>query len=349
MHPFASELQKKKIGAAVFLNLDSTTSNPAFTYFSHFTGAGALIITKKGQMTLITPKMEYARARKVFKGRISLWKPLPLTKQIYALVKNAKSVGIDGETLPLNIYKALKKNTKKKLVDVSKSLVEVRLVKTKAEQQAVVQACRIGDKVVAKVIKNWKRYKTESDVAAALRAETAKLGYKVSFDPIVASGKNASIPHHEPKNKPLQRGFCVIDYGVFAENYASDMTRTIYLGKPTLKERETYLKVLKIQESCIASAKPGCKIADLVTLHDKELKAMGYTPVHALGHGVGIEIHEDPILSKKSKQALQKGMVIAIEPGVYMPNKFGIRIEDTIVVDTKPRPLTKTTKKLIIV
>lgn len=336
-----------KTSAWVFLNLDSTTSNPAFTYFSGFTGAGVVIILRK-QKILITPQMELVRARKVFKGKILVWKRLPLTQQIADVVMSAKSIGVDGDTLPLNVYKALKKKSGKTIVDVSNLVNKKRLIKNAKEIAAIQQACKIGDQVLSYVFKHWKTFHTESDVAAALRAKTAQLGYKVSFDPIVASGVNAAIPHHEPQSKKLQNGFCVIDYGVFADNYASDMTRTVYIGKPSQKEKDYYEKVLKLQEECIELAKPGCKIANLVKYHDEGLKKIGFEPFHALGHGIGIEVHEAPGLSIKSKEVLKKNMVIAVEPGIYTPNKFGIRIEDTVLVQNNPQCLTKTSKKLVI-
>ena len=336
------------LDAAVFFNMDSTTVNPCFTYLSGFTGAGALIVKRRASMILITPAMELRRARKVFQGKLVRWRPEPLLKQIIRMIPRAGTVGYDADTLPVSYYKALKKSSNAKFVDVSDAIKKQRQIKSSSELAKISRACAIGDQVLGYIYKHWHEYKTESDIAAALRWQTAKKGYRVSFDPIVASGKNAAIPHHEPVNTPLQKGFCVIDYGVFVDNYASDMTRTVGIGKCSQKERKLYQSVLDLQEELVASATHGKRITELVQQHNSGLKSIGYRPLHALGHGIGIEVHESPSLSLKSKETLHKGMVIAIEPGIYRQNVFGIRIEDTVAIADTPRILTKTTKKLIV-
>jgi Xaa-Pro aminopeptidase len=181
-----------------------------------------------------------------------------------------------------------------------------------------------------------------------LDAETAKLGLKTSFKPIVASGRNSANPHHDNTGK-LSKGFCIIDFGIKYNGYCSDITRTIYFGKPTTKETEIYDTVLGANNKCINSVKCGMKCSDADKLCRKVLGKYSDKFIHGLGHGIGVEIHEGPTLNSKSKDVLKDGMVFTIEPGVYIKNIGGVRIEDDVVLlyNGEKKVLTKTTKKLL--
>ena len=166
----------------------------------------------------------------------------------------------------------------------------------------------------------------------------------MAFKTIVASGKNSSFPHHTTKNKKLQRGFCIIDYGVRYKGYCSDTTRTVYLGKPSKKEVEIYNKVLQVQKDAIFMLEPGKTCGEI----DASVrKVLGDRFTHGLGHGVGIEIHEMPSFQPDSKHVLENNMVFTIEPGVYYESIYGIRIEDTVLLKGKAVCLTKAPKGLL--
>jgi Xaa-Pro aminopeptidase len=215
--------------------------------------------------------------------------------------------------------------------------------------QYLKKSCNYADQILQKAIKQFKLFKTETEVAAFLEYETRKLGLDLSFPPIVASGKNGSVPHHEPSNKKINKGFCVLDFGVKYKGYCSDITRTVYFGKPSKKEKEIYNMLLKIQKETINLAQKGKKCSEL---YDYTVQSLGKYKdffTHGLGHGVGIEIHEMPNLTMLSKDTIRNNIVFTIEPGVYFPKKFGIRIEDTVLFKGKPIPLTKTSKDLLIV
>jgi len=200
-----------------------------------------------------------------------------------------------------------------------------------------------------KAIKNFKTFKTESEAAAFLEYETKKQGLELSFNPIVASGVNGSIPHYEPANIKIKKGFCVIDFGVKYKGYCSDITRTIYIGTPSKKEKDTYNSLLKIQKDTINKVKPNKKCSELYDFVNTSLGKDKKYFTHGLGHGVGVEIHELPNLTLNSKDRIKNNMVFTIEPGVYFPRRFGIRIEDTLLFKNKPILLTKTTKDLLII
>ena len=211
------------------------------------------------------------------------------------------------------------------------------------------KACEISDKILQKCIKNMRVFETERDIFNFLKNETEKQKCMLSFDPVVASGKNGAEMHHKATNSKLKKGFLVLDFGVKYKGYCSDMTRTIYLGKPNKKERDFYYLVLNAQKISISELKAemSCFVLDGVarSVFGKYAKFFR----HGLGHGVGRKIHQSPSLSPWNRRKIKDKTILTIEPGLYFKNKFGIRIEDTLFLNRKPFVLTKTKKNLIII
>lgn len=215
-------------------------------------------------------------------------------------------------------------------------------------EKEVKKACDISSEIIKCCIKNIPKFRTEKEVYLFLIRETRKRKLKLAFKPIVANN-NWEI-HAKPRNIKLKKGFLIIDFGVISKNYYSDITRTIYLGKPSKKEIKLYNLVLKVQEKAIKKVKPGVKCAD-VDIYARKLfgKYKKYF-LHSLGHGVMNKIHCSPTISPKSEDIFHKNMIFTIEPGLYFKNKFGIRIEDTLILKNKPIILSnKLTKKLVVI
>lgn len=214
---------------------------------------------------------------------------------------------------------------------------------------AVKRACRVNDEAFGETLKNFSKFKTEKDVASFLNRQIIKRGAKLSFPTIIANGKNAFELHHKPKHKKLTRGFTVIDFGSKVSGFCTDTTRTIFIGNPNKKEKKIYNLVLTAQKACVSASKPGT-FGSYVDHLGTELLGQ-YAPYlkHALGHGLSKKIHDKPNISPRSADKLKSGQIIAIEPGVYIKNKLGIRIEDTVLVGKKPTALTKFTKNLITI
>jgi len=225
----------------------------------------------------------------------------------------------------------------------------LRITKIKEEIKRTTKACKITSDVFKKTLKNFKNFRTEADVRAFIDNEIKKQGAELAFKTIVASGKNASQPHHETSDERLRKGFCVMDFGAKYKGYCADMTRTIYLGKPSKKEIKLYNTLLKIQKDSIKIAKVGKKCSDIDKYSRDAMKDLAKYFIHSLGHGTGLDIHEAPSLGPRSKDKLQNGMIITIEPGVYFTNKLGIRIEDTLLIKKKAVSLTTANKHLITV
>ncbi|MBW2966687.1 M24 family metallopeptidase [Candidatus Woesearchaeota archaeon] len=219
------------------------------------------------------------------------------------------------------------------------------------ELDCIKKACSIIDKVFKRLVNELKKktLKTELDVYNFLKKEIYSNKCRLAFKPVAAIGKNAAEIHHKANKTKLGKGFLVIDFGVKYKRCCSDMTRTIYIGRPSKKEREVYYLVLNAQETALMYAKPGEYAANIDLIARAALWNYFKNFIHGTGHGVGKRIHQAPNLKPNSRSILKEGQVITIEPGLYFKEKLGIRIEDTVVVKNKPVILTKTTKKLIII
>ncbi len=234
-------------------------------------------------------------------------------------------------------------------------------IKTKEQIKKVEKACKITDAIFLSILKHVKKGKgdmTEIELRDFILEEIKKMKVKPSFPPIVTSGARAGNEiHPQPKNSKL-KGFVILDFGVVYQKYMSDMTRMVYItdekdpASPKLRRaKEIYNLLLKSQELGVARAVNGARCCDI----DQEVRnSLGKYKkyfIHTLGHGVGTKIHEEPKLYYKlTKPKLKEGMIITIEPGLYMKGKFGMRIEDTILITKKgAKVLTKSPKNLIII
>lgn len=339
-------MKKKSIDFSIFINDDSSNHDINLQYYAKYNGSGALIVLKSGKQFLMVPAMEKDKAfgeKYVFKK---------FYEDLSVVLKNKKinpiNIGADFESISFNQFKRLRKNLKSKFVDISKTILEERSIKKTDELLYIKKSCAIASDILNRCIINFKKFKTEQDVHDFLEIETKKKGCIPSFTPIVASGKGSSIPHYED-HKKLQDGFCVLDFGVKFKGYCSDISRTIYLGKPTKKEIEDYNLLLKVQKDAINFVKDGMNAITLDKFVRKGLGDKEKYFIHGLGHGVGLEIHESPGISSQSKGRIKKGMAFTIEPGIYYSNKYGIRIEDTVYLGKKIEILTKIKKELIII
>ena len=202
-------------------------------------------------------------------------------------------------------------------------VARLREVKDEGEQAKVLEHMSGGDV-------------SEGEVAAQLEFAARMAGAEaMSFETIVTGGKRSALPHGRASTAKLpRRGFCTLDFGVVLDGYCSDMTRTVHLGKASRRERDVYDAVLAAQQSAVAAVRPGVTCEAVDEAARGVLRKAGWAKwfTHSTGHGVGLEIHEGPRLAAKQTQVLEPGMVVTIEPGVYLPGEFGVRIEDMVLV-----------------
>ena len=239
------------------------------------------------------------------------------------------------------------------LVPATELLWTLRAVKDQAELDCMIQAQRIAEKALADILGKIRPGVTEKEIAALLLYKMLHYGAEdKSFDPIVVSGPNGSLPHGVPSEKPIQAGeFVTMDFGCKFGGYCSDMTRTVAVGHVTEEMETVYNTVLKAQLAGIAAAKAGVTGAAVDGAARQVIADAGYGPYfgHSFGHSVGVEIHENPNATPSNSKPLPAGVVISAEPGIYLPGKLGVRIEDVIVITEQGcQNITLASKELLI-
>jgi Xaa-Pro aminopeptidase len=243
-----------------------------------------------------------------------------------------------------------------KLVRTPGQVESLRMIKDDTEVEALRMACAAADRALAGLIENGglAAGRTEREVARELENRMLDHGAAgPSFESIVAAGANSAVPHHRPTDAVLRTGDLVkLDFGALVDGYHSDMTRTVVLGNPADWQRELYDLVAQAQAAGRAALRVGVGTAEVDAAARAVIEEAGHGEnfLHGLGHGVGLEIHEAPMLGKAGQGRIAAGMAVTVEPGVYLSGKGGVRIEDTLVVrDEDPELLTLTTKQLIVV
>lgn len=241
-----------------------------------------------------------------------------------------------------------------KFAPLGESVNELRTVKSEEEIELLAHAEKIGDEAFADLLKILHAGMTEREVAAELEYRMKKHGAQgFSFDTIAASGPNSSMPHAIPTDRPLADGdFLTLDFGCTYEGYCSDMTRTVAIGSVSDRQREIYETVLAAQKAALAGLHAGMTGAEGDALARSVIEQAGYGDCfgHALGHSVGLYIHEEPRLGPGSTAVLKEGMIETVEPGVYVPGFCGVRIEDMVVItENGIRDLTHSPKELIVI
>ena len=326
-------------------------------YISGFhSSAGIVFITKKNAYFLIDFRyFEKAKAEVKHLDVIMLQKTFFQLNQICEK-ENVKTVYTECDKISLNDFFTYKKNLKSELSadnKFGKLLAELRSVKSKTEIEKIKSAQEITDKTFLYILDRISVGRTEKEIALDMEFYLRQLGSEgVSFDFIVVSGKNSSLPHGVPTDKKIENGdFVTMDFGAVYGGYRSDMTRTVAVGQATDEQRHIYETVIKAQEIAFKQIRPGAVCKDVDKAARDLIDGAGYKGCfgHGLGHSVGIEIHEDPAFNTRCETILESGMVITVEPGIYLENKFGVRIEDMIIVDgVSFENITKSPKELII-
>lgn len=264
-----------------------------------------------------------------------------------------KTVGYEDEYMTVADFRNYESKLNCTLVPATKLVRELRSVKDASEVEELTAAQRIAERALEEIYNDVRPGATEKEVAARLTYLMLHYGAEnMSFDPIVVSGPNGSMPHGVPSEKKIQEGeFVTMDFGCIYHGYCSDMTRTVAVGHVTEEMDKVYHTVLSAQLAGIAAAHAGVTGQEIDGAARKVITDAGYGQYfgHSFGHGVGVEIHETPNASPAYPAALPAGAVISAEPGIYIPGKFGVRIEDVIVLrEDHCDIITKAPKKLLI-
>lgn len=347
----AAELAGQRIDAVLVTHLTHVR------YLSGFSGSNGGLLLRKDltaqvatdgryttQIAREVPDLEAIQGRAV--GKVLL--------QQFADVEGPVRVGYEADYLTVSELKDLEESAPESvtLVPVTGVIENIRLVKDQLELEKLKEIAALANQALEDLLAagELRAGRTERQVAADLEYRMRMLGSeRVSFDTIVASGPNSAMPHHGADDRIIEDGDLVtIDFGAHLRGFNSDCTRTYVVGLANDFAKEIYDVVLRAQKAGVAASVPGAKLADVDAACRDVISAAGYGEyfVHSTGHGVGLDVHEAPFAAQTRKGALAAGMTLTIEPGIYVPGKGGVRIEDTLIItDGAPKIITAATKE----
>ncbi len=322
-------------------------------YLSGFTGSSGYVVITKDRKLFITDFRYVQQASKQCIGFEIVQHTDNRTLFDILNSINISSLGFEEEFVTYAQYKELNdKLHNVKLIELNGIINDLRMIKSDDEIESIRKAAEIGDKTFEYICTILKPGITEKEISLEIEHFMKKSGASgTSFESIVASGKRSSLPHGVASDKVIEQGdFVTLDFGCIYSGYCSDMTRTVVIGKATDKQKEIYDIVLRAQEEALEHIKAGKSGVEVDKIARNIIEENGYGDYfgHGLGHGVGLEIHESPRLSPTSKHTLEANMVVTDEPGIYLPDFGGVRIEDLVVVTTDGcEVLSKSSKRLI--
>jgi len=348
---------KKELDAIVFANATEPHIDMSFFYVTGiekgiFEG-GAAVLKPEGSLSIITSVLELESAKRSRARKLVFKDKAEREKAYKKALRGCKRIGVNADELTYGSYKFLRKNAPKgaRFVDVSKAVQEARKRKDKKELETMREACRIASKAADDIRDFIKPGVKEYEVAAELCYIMQKQGATgPSFETIASFGPNTAEPHYSAGNRVLKKNDTVLlDFGAVYNRYCSDITRTYYVGKASKKQKDMYNLIREAQQialDLIRHGENGMDVDKAVRKHIDSSKFKGLF-IHSTGHGLGLSVHDPGSLSHKLSNPLENGMVLTVEPGVYISGYGGVRIEDDIVVRKgKPEVLTTASREL---
>ncbi|WP_407268353.1 M24 family metallopeptidase [Radiobacillus sp. PE A8.2] len=338
-------------------NLDGMliTNGKNRRYMTGFTGTAGVVLVSQDDAMLITDFRYIEQANDQTEDLKIVEHKQPINKEIAVQIKslNLKSIGFEKDDITYGVFEQYKEAIDAELVPTNGLVEKLRLIKTEDEIRIIQTAANIADAAFEHILTFIKPGVKEIDVANELEFFMRKEGAtSSSFDIIVASGYRSALPHGVASTKEIASGELVtLDFGALYNGYISDITRTVAVGQINDELKAIYDTVLEAQLKGMAGLKAGitAKQADALTRDHIDEKGYGKYFGHSTGHGIGLDVHEGPGLSFRSELVLEEGMVVTVEPGIYVPNVGGCRIEDdTVVKQDGNQCLTNSTKELII-
>jgi len=332
------------------------TSESGERYALGFHGEGLLLVTRDSAQYSTDGRYIEAAREQITGAEVLLTTPdkghLALAKE-YIEAKKLHNIGFESGAMTVDGHRKYEQELPGILTPAQKLLDDLRVSKDEGELALMRRAQEITDEAFKAILNFIRPGMTEREIAARLVYELlSRGGEKVSFDPIVAAGPNGSRPHAVPGDQIVETGmFITMDFGCKAGGYCSDMTRTVALGQPAREMEEVYAAVLAAQKAGINAARAGVAGREIDAAARNVLREAGYEEYfsHGFGHSLGVDIHESPSASSRETRPMPVGAVISAEPGVYIPGRFGVRIEDVLVLqEGGARNITHLSKELLI-
>ena len=348
------KLKEKKISALVIINIGNNNFANQY-YISGFTGSDGIVIFGPQHRILITDSRYYEQAKKGVPNFRIILQGNSATETLAMMLKkdSISHLGVEEEHISYTFYRELKRKLFfLRLVPIKGWVENLRAIKEEKEIWILRRAARIVDETFGKILSILAPGRTEKEIAWEIETNLRQRGAeKSAFDTIVASGVRSSLPHGVATDKKIRAGNIVkMDFGAQVDGYHSDLTRTVVLGKSNRRFQKIYQVVKEAQERAISRMRPGLKLSDVDAIARGYIRAQGYDKyfLHGLGHGVGLSVHELPALSEKAKGKLEAGMVVTVEPGIYIPGWGGVRIEDMVLIGKNgAEVLTHSPKELV--
>jgi Xaa-Pro aminopeptidase len=336
------------------LNFFIVTNIRNCCYLTGFTGSEGVVLITPTLVYLVVDFRYVEQAQKEAKNTKVIKREGALRLLLADVLKKYKNkkIGFESDSITFKQHKEIKKSLPENRLVPTLNIVEgLRAVKYSDETASIEKAVKISDEVFKHISGFVKLGMSEVDIAEEIEYTAKRKGAScIAFDTIALSGSRSSFPHGTPSRDSLKKGIVLLDFGCVFSGYNSDMTRTIFLGKATAKQKEIYNIVLEAQQTAIESIKLGVKASYVNKAARDYIASKGYGEYfgHSTGHGVGLDVHELPNISGKSDEVLRSGMVFTVEPGIYIPEWGGIRIEDMVqVTDNGCRVITKSSKEII--
>ncbi|MFS9023225.1 Xaa-Pro peptidase family protein [Streptococcus infantis] len=346
---FLDKMQEKELDGIIINNLKNVY------YLTGFWGSNGTVFISRDRQILVTDARYIIAAKQEVTG----FEIFAERDELATIAKIAKDMGLSRigfeDEISVSYFHRMQAAFEGlELIPQTQFVEALRMIKDETEIATIRKACSISDQAFHDALEFIKPGKTEIEIANFLDFRMRELGAAgLSFDTILASGINSSKPHAHPMHKPVELGEAItMDFGCLYEHYVSDMTRTVYLGHVSDEQAEIYNTVLKANQALIDQAKDGLGFRDFDKIPRDIIVEAGYGQyfTHGIGHGIGLDIHEEPYFSQTSTEVIKSGMVLTDEPGIYIEGKYGVRIEDDILItDTGCELLTLAPKELIVI
>ena len=324
-------------------------------YLTGFRSSAGYVVITPEKAVFLTDFRYFEKAKSVVKACETVMLT-SLSNQVKPMLGRTEKLYIETDFVSVSQFSELGNTLGVKISDdkkLSQLLGGMRSVKTIDEIDSIKAAQKITDDAFKYILPRITVGRTEREIMLDMEFFMRKNGSEgVAFDTITVSGKNSSLPHGVPTDKKIEKGdFITMDFGAVVNGYRSDMTRTVAVGNVSEEQRKVYNTVLKAQTAAIKVAHAGAVCKEVDKVARDIIAAVGFEGCfgHGLGHSVGLDIHENPCFNTRDETTLEKGMVITVEPGIYLENKFGVRIEDMIIItENGNEDITQSPKELIV-
>ncbi|MEJ5229262.1 MAG: Xaa-Pro peptidase family protein [Pseudothermotoga sp.] len=353
MERFVEMIEKIGVEAAIIYNLEYS-SKPSTYYLSGFTGSFSVLVISREKQFIITDSRYLEQVKQQTNFEVVEYKGNDIFESMRAVVDNLKpkTIGLEFQRISHNAFLKLSEKIKANFVSIDPVIDTMRMVKSQEEIENIKKAIMVSEKAYLKTLECIREDMTEMELAAEFEYNMKKFGAQgMAFETIVISGPRTSMPHGRPSNKKIKRNEPItFDFGAVVNGYCADITRTIFFGKADDEFKRIYQTVYEAQTLALekGSAKMSGKMLDAVARNHIEGKGYGRYFGHGLGHGLGIEVHESPRVNQSNEELLPQNAVVTIEPGIYIEGKYGVRIEeDVVVAENSLEKLTSLPRELL--